>query len=298
MKKLFIFSLVVILLSACQEKAPKRYTQQSPEIETIKTLIKNYNNKTIDISIYADSSKTFYNTKDKAMSPSETKAYHEERESAYSSRMFTDDDPEYEMVVTDDGETWVNCWLDWKGILAGNGKEVNMPIHLTYQFVDGKIVREVGMWDPTEIVLELQAIETLNNLPPEDNRAIINAMYLSFAKGDIPSVLASLDPNVVWMEAEGNALADGNPYKGPDAVSNGIFNRIGEDYEFFRLENIKLHEMANDEVLATLRYNGKFKANGATINAQAAHLWKLKNGKVIGFQQYVDTKQLADAQAK
>ena len=62
------------------------------------------------------------------MSPSETIAYHQANDPAYSSREFLDKDQEYEMVKTDDDQTWVNCWLDWKGTLAGNGKEVEIPI--------------------------------------------------------------------------------------------------------------------------------------------------------------------------
>ncbi|RPD94458.1 nuclear transport factor 2 family protein [Aureibaculum marinum] len=158
MKKLIFLALAIVLFTAC-EKQMKRYTQQSPEIETVKMLIDNYNKKTIDISIYADSSKTFYNTNDNPMSPAEVKTYHQEREALYTSRMFSNEDPEYEMVLTDDGDTWVNCWLEWNATLAGNGKKIEMPIHLTYQFVDGKIVKEYGYWDPTEIVLNLQTIE-------------------------------------------------------------------------------------------------------------------------------------------
>ena len=56
--------------------------------------------------------------------------------------------------------------------------------------------------------------------------------------------------------------------------------------------------MYGNQVLASLRYKGKLKKNGAHIDAQVAHLWTLKNNKVIGFQQYVDTKQLADANKK
>jgi hypothetical protein len=56
--------------------------------------------------------------------------------------------------------------------------------------------------------------------------------------------------------------------------------------------------MSNDQILATLRYQGKLKKNGAVFNAQVAHLWTLKDGKVVGFQQYVDTKQLNDAASK
>lgn len=131
-----------------------------------------------------------------------------------------------------------------------------------------------------------------------ENSAIINNLYKAFAVGDIPKVLAGLDDKIIWNEAEGNKYADGNPYIGPQAVLNGVFARIGAEHEYFNLVNIKLHEMANNQVLATLRYNGKLKSNGATFDVQVAHLWTLKNGKVIAFQQYVDTKQLAEAAAK
>ncbi|MFD1614790.1 nuclear transport factor 2 family protein [Gelatiniphilus marinus] len=50
--------------------------------------------------------------------------------------------------------------------------------------------------------------------------------------------------------------------------------------------------------MATLRYDAKNKATGKAYNAQAAHLWAFNNGKVIAFQQYVDTKKLADAEQK
>src|SRR5690606_18183436 len=97
-------------------------------------------------------------------------------------------------------------------------------------------------------------------------------------------------------EAEGNPYADKNPYIGPDAVLNGVFSRVINDHEYFTLEDIELHEMSNNKVLATLRYNAKNKATGKEYNAQVAHLWTLKEGKIIAFQQYVDTRKLVDAE--
>jgi uncharacterized protein len=132
----------------------------------------------------------------------------------------------------------------------------------------------------------------------ENNVKTIETLYAAFAVGDVPKVLAGLDEKVVWNEAEGNMYADGNPYIGPQAVLNGVFARIGADYEYFNLINIELHEMFNNQVLATLRYQAKLKNNGATYDAQVAHFWTLKNGKAIAFQQYLDTKKVADAIAK
>ncbi|MCR9017086.1 nuclear transport factor 2 family protein [Aquiflexum gelatinilyticum] len=126
------------------------------------------------------------------------------------------------------------------------------------------------------------------------NRAVIDGLYKAFAVGDIPEVLGAMDANIVWNEAEGNAYADRNPYLGPESVLNGVFGRIMQEHEYFNLEDIELHGMLNDKVLATLRYDAKVK-NGKHYNAQVAHFWTLKDGKVVAFQQYVDTKKLSDA---
>ncbi|WP_425237564.1 nuclear transport factor 2 family protein [Ulvibacterium sp.] len=167
MRKLFLFGLALTMLTACNTK-PVRYTQNSPEIDVVKKHIANYNNKNYDTGIYADSSKTFLNTKKNAMTPGEAMEYHKQTDANYSNRGFMAEDQEYEMVVTDDGETWVNCWLDWKGTLAGTGQEIEIPVHLTYRFVEGKVVRELGYWDPTEIVLALQKIEAQKNSSEEE----------------------------------------------------------------------------------------------------------------------------------
>lgn len=127
-----------------------------------------------------------------------------------------------------------------------------------------------------------------------ENRATIAGLYQAFSTGNIPGVLGAMDANIKWNEAEGNAYAVGNPYIGPEAVLNGVFGPIMEDHEYFNLKNIELHEMFNNKVLATLRYDAKTK-KGKTYNAQVAHFWTLKDGKVIAFQQYVDTKKLSDA---
>ena len=76
------------------------------------------------------------------------------------------------------------------------------------------------------------------------------------------AVLAAMDPNIVWNEAEGNSLADGNPYIGPEAVLNGVFTRVLEQWDNFKLVNIKQHDMSENQVLTTLRYNATVKATG------------------------------------
>ena len=129
-------------------------------------------------------------------------------------------------------------------------------------------------------------------------KEVVDKLYKTFALGNIPAALATMDANVIWNEAEGNPLADGNPYVGPDAVLNGVFARLPLDFDNFKLTDIVLYEMMNNMVLATLRYNATSKHNGKLLDVQAAHLWTVKDGKISHFQQYADTYKLQSALIK
>lgn len=196
------------------------------------------------------------------------------------------------------GDNLAKHW-NFKGKHTGNffgipptGKTVDIDGVTIVKMKNGKIAQEQDFFDNMTFMQQLGILSSPNNIN------VISKIYEDFGKGNVPAVLAALDANVIWNEAEGNAWADGNPYKGPDAVLNGVFARVGSEYDYFKTANVQLHEMLNNQVLATMRYKGKLKKNGAIINAQAAHLWTLKDGKVMAFQQYADTKQLNEANNK
>lgn len=54
---------------------------------------------------------------------------------------------------------------------------------------------------------------------------------------------------------------------------------------------------AGDSVVGLGNYTGTYKATGREVRAQFAHVWGLREGKVVSFQQYTDTKQFAAAVA-
>lgn len=128
-----------------------------------------------------------------------------------------------------------------------------------------------------------------------DNLSLAKSLYDAFAKADIPTVLAGMDDNIVWNEAENFPYADKNPYVGKDAVLNGVFARLGNDWENFTLTEKQFYPIQNDMVLVTGYYTAKHKQTGKAIKAQFAHVWWLKDGKLVRFQQYTDTKQVAEA---
>lgn len=158
MKKLIVLGLAIVLLAACNQQEP-RYTQQSPQIDTYKKVIEAYENKNFEAmaSHYADTAKIANNEiEEKAVSIAQVVETNKEDAAMFS---WVVEDEEYEMVMTDEGETWVNFWGLWRGTMKSTNKEYVIPFHLTAQFVDGKIVEEFGYWNNAEIVTDLLKAE-------------------------------------------------------------------------------------------------------------------------------------------
>ncbi|SEF85067.1 nuclear transport factor 2 family protein [Algoriphagus boritolerans] len=160
MKKLSLFCVFATLLFACENT--KRYTQQSAEIETVKSIIGNYVNGEWEAyqSHYAEGAQIFFNaTEDKPATIQQIIAQQKMEVEPFSSYSFDRENEAIEMVLDDKGETWVNYWGVWKGTLAATGKTYETPIHLTSQFVDGKIVKSYGYWDNAPLQLDMMAMQ-------------------------------------------------------------------------------------------------------------------------------------------
>jgi ketosteroid isomerase-like protein len=128
---------------------------------------------------------------------------------------------------------------------------------------------------------------------PQDNIDTVKAIYQAFATGDIPFVLGVFDPQIEWNEAENFLYADRNPYVGAQAILDGVFARLGAEWDNFSATPEEIVGSA-ETVVSFGRYRGTFKKNGAAVNAQFVHVFKFRNGKAVRFQQYTDTAQFRD----
>jgi ketosteroid isomerase-like protein len=127
-----------------------------------------------------------------------------------------------------------------------------------------------------------------------DSVAIVRSAYEAFEKGDVPTVLGLMDPGIEWSEAEHFPYWTGQPFVGPQAVLNGVFMRIGQDFDGFRIQ-VRRMVGAGDTVLVEARYLATARATGKKLDAQVAHVWDVRGGKLVRFQQYTDTWQVAQA---
>ena len=127
---------------------------------------------------------------------------------------------------------------------------------------------------------------------PSQNLQFIQGIYNAFASGDVATVLGSMSPNIIWNEVENFPYADGNPYIGPTVVANGVFARCISEWDGFAVHVEELID-AGDTIIALVRYRGTYKATGKSQNTQAAHVWRIVDGKAARFQQYANTLHVA-----
>ncbi len=100
------------------------------------------------------------------------------------------------------------------------------------------------------------------------------------------------DPYLSWTEAKG--FPYGGTYIGLEDITRNVFSRLGSEWDQYRFtpEN---YLSDGDQVVAYGTYRGTNIRTGRYFEARVAHLWKLRDGKIISFEQFVDSKTVADA---
>lgn len=128
------------------------------------------------------------------------------------------------------------------------------------------------------------------------NSDAVKAIYESFGKGDVPSILARLAPDVAWEHDWGaERLRWFVQRQGRDSVPD--FFATLADFEFVRFEPYAFLE-GDDMVAVPVRLELVYKANGKRIRDLEMHLWTFgPDGRVTGFRHFVDTHQWAKVAA-
>ena len=119
------------------------------------------------------------------------------------------------------------------------------------------------------------------------NAARMRDLYDAFAKGDMQTVMAAMDPKIDWREPYGLPFED---QVGPDAVLQNIFAVLPTVYRDFSLDMEQVLDAGDDVVLGLGIYRGVGQETGKTLAAHFAHVWRIgADGKIIGFRTYTDT---------
>ncbi len=126
-----------------------------------------------------------------------------------------------------------------------------------------------------------------------ENAALVRGIYDNFARGDIAQVLAALDPAVEWVESDASFLPHRGTHTGPEAVASQVFGMVMGHFDEFAVLPRQIHD-AGDQIIVEGRATGTTKA-GRKLDAPAAWVWTVRDGKAVRNVNYHDTNAWREA---
>lgn len=97
------------------------------------------------------------------------------------------------------------------------------------------------------------------------------------------------DEKISWTEAKGFPYA--GSYVGLQNITRNVFSRLGSEWINYRFTP-EDYVASDDKVVAYGTYSGTYKQTNRYFEARVAHIWKLKEGKIISFEQFVDSQSV------
>ncbi|WP_046157748.1 nuclear transport factor 2 family protein [Chromobacterium vaccinii] len=124
------------------------------------------------------------------------------------------------------------------------------------------------------------------------NLDIVRATYEGKSEDNGRNLLAALAPDAEWTEAAGFPYA--GTYVGPQAIVENVFQRLGSEWDGYRAA-VDHYYVDGDNVVAQGFYHGAYRATGKSFTASFAHVYTLKDGKIVKFEQIVDSAKVWEA---
>ena len=126
----------------------------------------------------------------------------------------------------------------------------------------------------------------------QDNVGVVRGMYEAFARGDLPAVLAGLDPEVRWIEAAGFP-GIGGVHIGPAAVAQ-VLTVLAAEWDGFKI--VPQEYLGNgDRVVVLGESSGRHKSTGKEFRSPFAHALVVRDGRIAEWQAFIDTALARDA---
>ena len=124
------------------------------------------------------------------------------------------------------------------------------------------------------------------------NLKVIQELYRAFREQDYDAFRSITTEDLEWIQNEG--FPGGATRKGASEVIKGVFQANDNNWENFAF-NIEELLDAGNSVIVIGRYTGYNRISEKPMNAVAAHIYDLRDGKVCRFRMFADTKTIWDA---
>ena len=129
-----------------------------------------------------------------------------------------------------------------------------------------------------------------------ENTATVHQAYDNFKTGNIQALLDQMSDDVTWQlpEIEGVALAGKRTGR---AGVGEFFATVARDQEVLEFEPREFIAQG-DKVVSLGNYKWRVKDTGREFKSDFVHIFTIRDGKVVGFREHLDTAAAAAAYKK
>ena len=131
-------------------------------------------------------------------------------------------------------------------------------------------------------------IESGGSTPAE----VVRRQYLASAAGDLAALRATMAPDVEWTEMAGFPLA--GTYRTPEDVTTNVMEALGREWDGWAAHD-DTYIVDNEDVVVLARYTATHRVTGKELNCRVAHHFIVRAGRIVRFEQFVDTARVRDA---
>jgi uncharacterized protein len=121
----------------------------------------------------------------------------------------------------------------------------------------------------------------------QENLGVVRKAYENFKTGDIGSLLGQISDDVSWRlpQTEGVPFAGGRQGRGEVAE---FFSALADSQDALAFEPREFVAQG-EKVVALGSYRWRVKKNGREYGGDWAHVFTVRDGQIVGFDEYMDT---------
>ena len=125
----------------------------------------------------------------------------------------------------------------------------------------------------------------------QQNIDLVQSGYAAFGRGDLDGLIATLDHDVEWKTPGAADLPTAGVRRGHAQVRE-FFGVLSDAIEFEHFEPQTF--IADGDRVVVLGFD-RFRVKGGerTISEPWCHVFTIRNGKIVAFQEFLDTAALA-----
>ena len=124
----------------------------------------------------------------------------------------------------------------------------------------------------------------------QENLDVVRKGYEAFGRGDIPGLISLLDAQITWVTPGPADLPVAGTRRGHQAVQE-FFQTLSTVVDVVRFEP-KDFIAQGERVVVLGDDTSRVKATGKTLEYRWAHVFTVRNGKVVAFEEFGDASAL------